>query len=211
MQCEEVPENVIEYLNGDLREPRLSRLKQHFSVCDACRTEVEELKPIWELLGMLPAAEPSPDSRARFDRMVETFKQGFEQGRSAKPMPEPETLGALEQQLLTAMLSLGLEPDASVIYDKVCNVAGKRVGQDTFYTTLYRLEEKGLLIARQSEPKNPLRGKPKRLYRIEEAGLRALKESLGDSARRLSEILEENSGSERTWISKFIRKGHQES
>ena len=75
---------------------------------------------------------------------------------------------------------------------------------------LEAIGEKGLLAARQSEPENPLRGRPKRLYRMEAAGLRALQESL-ESAKRLSELFEENSGSAQRWITNAAPKGPQSS
>jgi len=208
MQCEEVREQIAEHVNGELREPALSQFEQHLRVCDGCRAEAADLKMLWTDLGSIPAAEPGPGARARFDMMLGAYKQGLEQPRSEKPMPEPETLGPLEQKILTAMLTLESETGAVVIYDKLCDLTGKRVNLASFFTTLDRLEETGLLAARQSEPENSLRGRPKRLYRMEAAGLRALEESL-ESAKRLSEIFEENSGSARRWITNFARKGLQ--
>ena len=124
--------------------------------------------------------------------------------------PKPEMLGHFEQLILTAMTTLGPETYGVPLYDKLCAMSGKRVNQGSLYITLDRLEEKGLLASRQSDPKKEPRGKPKRYYRIEAAGLRALEESL-DSAKRLSEILDQNSGSVRRWITNHARKVLQSS
>jgi DNA-binding PadR family transcriptional regulator len=206
MQCEEVREKIAEYVKGELQEPARSQFEQHLRVCDACRAEAADLKMLWTDLGSIPATEPGPESRARFDMMLEAYKQGVEQARSERAMPETETLGPFEQKVLTAMLTLEPETDSVAIHDKLCGMTGKRVNLDTLYTALDRLEEKGLLAARQSDAENSLRGRPKRLYRIEAAGLRALEESL-ESAKRLSKIFEENSGSVRRWITNFAKKG----
>ena len=209
MQCEEVDEKILEYVSGELQGPALAQFEEHLRGCEACRNEAEASMMLWIDLEKIPTGEPSPDARAQFDRMLKAYKQELEQAQSVKAMPEAEKPDRFEQQVLTAMLTLGPEADFNAIQDKLRRMTGNRVGLDALFTALDRLEQKGLLQSRQSETKNPLRDRPKRLYCIDAAGLRALQETL-ESAKRLKQILEENGGSVPKWITNFAKKRLQD-
>jgi PadR family transcriptional regulator len=114
---------------------------------------------------------------------------------------KPEPLGHFEQVVLTAIVSLGGESYGVPIYDKVCDLAERRINLGSLYITLDRMEEKGLLASRLSDPAKEPRGRPKRFYRLQPDGFAALEESLAN-AKRLSEIFDDNSGSIRRWITK---------
>lgn len=119
--------------------------------------------------------------------------------------PAPESLGHFEQLVMTAVMMLGGEDYGVPIYDKVSELAEKRVNQGSLYITLGRLNEKGLLSSWESDPAKELRGRPKRFYRLEAAGFRALEESI-ENAKRLSEIFDDNSGGMRRWLKKNARE-----
>jgi DNA-binding PadR family transcriptional regulator len=127
-----------------------------------------------------------------------------------KTETKPETIGHFEQLVLTAILRLGGETYGAPIYDEVCNIAEKRVNLGSLYVTLDRMEEKGLLTSRWETPAKHHRGRPKRFYRLETAGLNALEHSL-ENAKRLSKIFDEKSGSIRRWLTKRRSLVHQES
>src|SRR5262245_3303631 len=104
-----------------------------------------------------------------------------------------DAIGRFEEILLTAVVSLGGETYGVPIYEKACAIAERRINLGAFYTTMDRLEEKGLLSSWESDPAKEPRGRPKRYYRIQPAGLRALEQVL-KNAQRLKEILDDNSG-----------------
>src|SRR5262245_11906269 len=79
MQCEEVREQFADYVIDQLREPTLSRVSQHLTACQECRNEADELKALWATLGSIPAAEPGPELRSRFQMMLEAYNQGLVQ------------------------------------------------------------------------------------------------------------------------------------
>src|SRR5438128_1660478 len=83
MQCEEVREQFADYVIDGLREPVRLQVEQHLMVCDSCRSEAAELKTLWADLGSVPAAQPGPELRARFDVMLEAYKHGLEQAPAA--------------------------------------------------------------------------------------------------------------------------------
>ena len=77
------------------------------------------------------------------------------------------------------------------IHSKVCELADRQVNLGSVYVTLDRLQSKGYVASRVAEGL-PRRGKPKRVYRLEPAGLRALEESV-ETAARVSESFYESS------------------
>lgn len=82
MQCEEVRDQFTDYLRDNLQEPVRSEVQQHLIACDACREEAEGLKMIWAKLGDIPATQPGPELRARFEVMLEAYKQGLDHAHS---------------------------------------------------------------------------------------------------------------------------------
>ena len=79
MQCEEVREQFADYVIDQLQEPTATRLLEHLSSCASCRAEAEELKSLWTTLGMIPAEEPTPQLRSRFQIMLEAYEHGLDQ------------------------------------------------------------------------------------------------------------------------------------
>jgi hypothetical protein len=82
MQCEEVREQLTDYVTSSVEEPLSPALAQHLMNCEACRSENEELKTLWTELGALPTAQPSSELRARFDSMLAAYRNGLDHARS---------------------------------------------------------------------------------------------------------------------------------
>ena len=75
MQCREVRSQFTDYVSETLEEPGYSQIRQHLLDCASCCAEAEELKTIWTNLGSIPSAAPGPELRARFDVMLDAYKQ----------------------------------------------------------------------------------------------------------------------------------------
>jgi len=89
-----------------------------------------------------------------------------------------EHLGIFEQAVLLALLrpqtELGKEGYGRAILKEVQHRLGREVSAGAVYSTLERLEAKGL-VSSELGPGTPVRGgRPKRHYRIEGDGVRAL-------------------------------------
>jgi hypothetical protein len=80
MKCDQVAEFLPDFLRGSLERERTALVQQHLDQCAECRDEVA----VWEKLALLPAPEPSPDARERFDRMLLAYQAG-----RAEPQPVP--------------------------------------------------------------------------------------------------------------------------
>ena len=79
MQCEEVREQLADYVIDQIQEPARSLIGGHLVTCKTCRSETEEIQSLWTTLGSIPAAEPGPETRARFQMMLEAYQHGVEQ------------------------------------------------------------------------------------------------------------------------------------
>jgi DNA-binding PadR family transcriptional regulator len=94
-------------------------------------------------------------------------------------MSEPARLGEVEQLVLLAMLRIDGDAYAVPIRDLIEGQTGIALARGSIYITLDRLERKGLVESRMSEPTPEPGGKARRVFRIRPSGLAALR-----SARR---------------------------
>src|SRR5579863_8199205 len=105
-----------------------------------------------------------------------------------------DSVGQFEQIILTAILSLRDDAYGVTIHDKACQLAAPRsISLGAVYVTLDRLEDKGLISSRLSDPTPERGGRSKRFYRLEALGERALEESAA-TAKRIWETVAEALG-----------------
>jgi DNA-binding PadR family transcriptional regulator len=92
----------------------------------------------------------------------------------------PDKLGEFELFVILAALRLGAEEAYTVsIADVIEEKTGRQVRRANVYTTLARLEDKGLVSTRFSDPLPERGGKPRRLVAVEPAGLAAIRAATG--------------------------------
>ena len=106
----------------------------------------------------------------------------------------PAYLGEFEQLLLLAVLRLTSEAYALDIARELDVRAGRSVSRGALYTSLDRLEDKGLLRWKTAPGTQARNGIPRRLYTVTPAGLTALRASLQTLLRMwrgLEDLLEE--------------------
>jgi len=94
-------------------------------------------------------------------------------------------LGEFEQLVLLTLIRLGTSGYGVSVREELHRRADRRVSLGTVYTTLFRLEAKGLVAARLGEPTPERGGRRKKHYVITAAGRRALERSLA-ALRQLS-------------------------
>jgi PadR family transcriptional regulator PadR len=107
-------------------------------------------------------------------------------------MSAPISLGQFEQIVLTAILSLGDDAYGVTIHSRVEGLSHpKKVTRGAVYATLDRMEDKGLISSRLSDPIKERGGRSRRYYRLEKSGEKALRES-ALAARRIYDVIAEN-------------------
>ena len=100
-------------------------------------------------------------------------------------MTHSANLGELEQLVLLALLRLDHDGYGVTVREELARRGGRVVSLGTVYTTLLRLEAKGLASARLGEPTAERGGRRKKHYAVTGAGRNALNRSLA-TLRKLS-------------------------
>ena len=93
-------------------------------------------------------------------------------------MAPPVNLGELEQLILLAILRLRDDAYGVTIRAELADRAGRHVAPGAMYTTLERLEAKGLIASRMSNPTPQRGGRAKRHVTVTAAGRHALTRAL---------------------------------
>jgi DNA-binding PadR family transcriptional regulator len=86
-------------------------------------------------------------------------------------------LGEFEQIVLLAILRLGQDAYAIPVREEIEERTGRRVARGALYTALERLEVKGCLRSRMSDPLPERGGRSRRYYTVTASGLAALRAS----------------------------------
>jgi PadR family transcriptional regulator PadR len=82
-------------------------------------------------------------------------------------------LGEFEYLLLTAATRLGEDAYGAAIRQEIEAATGRRCSIGALYTTLDRLEAKGLVQTQMGDPTPQRGGRPKRMVRVTAEGRRA--------------------------------------
>lgn len=105
------------------------------------------------------------------------------------PGPSVDThLGELEQLVILALLRLGDDAYGVSVQATLAERTGRTPALATIYTTLARLETKGLVASHLGEATPERGGRAKKHFRVTASGRSALKRSLAD-VRALSQGL----------------------
>ncbi len=86
-------------------------------------------------------------------------------------------IGGFEQMVLLAALRLEDGAYAVTIRQELEEKAGRNVARGALYTVLDRLESKGYLSSRMSDPTPERGGRSRRYYKVTTLGVNALKDS----------------------------------
>jgi PadR family transcriptional regulator, regulatory protein PadR len=93
-------------------------------------------------------------------------------------MAAPVNLGEFEQLILLAILRLRDNAYGVTIRAELADRAGRNVAPGAMYTALERLETKGLITSRMSDPTPQRGGRAKRHVTVTIAGVEALRRSV---------------------------------
>jgi DNA-binding PadR family transcriptional regulator len=99
-----------------------------------------------------------------------------------------ELLGAFEQAVLLATVRLGADAYGRTILHEAQSSLGREVSAGAIYTTLDRLEQRGLVRSRMESGTAVRGGRPRRFYTVAAEGVRALSETRQTLTRMWSEV-----------------------
>jgi DNA-binding PadR family transcriptional regulator len=89
-------------------------------------------------------------------------------------MGKDHSPGEFERLILLAVIRCGDNAYGYTVQRELENTINRAVALGAIYTTLERMEQKGLVSSRIGEPSPGRGGRPKRLFAVEAAGVRAL-------------------------------------
>ena len=89
-------------------------------------------------------------------------------------MAGTSSLGEFEQIVLLAILRIDKDAYGVSILSEIQNHAGRNPASGALYTTLDRLEEKGLVNSRMGDPSPQRGGRAKRFFEVTPAGMQAV-------------------------------------
>ena len=98
-------------------------------------------------------------------------------------MSKTNSIGQFEQTVLTAVLLLRENAYGVTIHQKVEDLAEKTISLGAVYTTLDRLEDKGLVRSWLSDPTPERGGRAKRCFQLMPRGEGVLQEAARTAAR----------------------------
>ena len=75
MNCENVKEQLPEWLNDQLPESERTLLEDHLDRCPDCRQELAATRQLWQRMAGVRSPEPRPEMRTRFYAMLDTYKK----------------------------------------------------------------------------------------------------------------------------------------
>jgi DNA-binding PadR family transcriptional regulator len=90
---------------------------------------------------------------------------------------KPSVLGDFEQLVLMGVLRLGDDAYGAAIRQEIHSRSGRDVSINAVYTTLDRLETKGLLRSWTGEPTPQRGGRRRKFYALRPAGLAAMQQA----------------------------------
>lgn len=95
-------------------------------------------------------------------------------------MGRGDHLGEFEQLVLLSILALDDDEAYGMrVRDELRETGGRDAAVPTVYSALERLEDKGLVSSSLGEPTPERGGRAKKLFRVEPAGVTALREARG--------------------------------
>jgi DNA-binding PadR family transcriptional regulator len=109
--------------------------------------------------------------------------------RATPHAPAPAPLGEFEQLLLLAILQCGNDAYTVPIRTLLSERAGRDVARGALFTTLDRLEAKGLVTSRMGEALPVRGGRPRRYFTVTTGGVASLRAARA-ALRLLSEGLD---------------------
>jgi DNA-binding PadR family transcriptional regulator len=89
-------------------------------------------------------------------------------------MKQPTSLGEFEQIVLLAILRLDQEAYGTAIRAEIGRCTGREIAPGALYTTLDRMEEKGMVNSRMGEATPQRGGRAKRYFALTKKGREAL-------------------------------------
>ena len=75
MSCKHVQNDLAAFLTGNLADTKKPDLEAHLKTCPVCQKQYQSMAAMWSNLGQLPVEKPDASMTARFDAMLNRYKE----------------------------------------------------------------------------------------------------------------------------------------
>jgi hypothetical protein len=86
MDCNNIKELIIDYMDGSLDTKEAEKVELHLSSCEECRAELETMKSIWFGMDDLNMEMVSDRLKKNIDSMIESYRLGINAGNEKSPV-----------------------------------------------------------------------------------------------------------------------------
>jgi predicted anti-sigma-YlaC factor YlaD len=76
LSCQELVELLSDYLEGRLPPGEKARFEEHLTICEGCRTYLDQMRQTIRALGRLTEETIPPDARAELLQAFRQWKKG---------------------------------------------------------------------------------------------------------------------------------------
>ncbi len=77
MNCEDIKELIVEYIDGGLDSEDIRKFDDHLSSCEECRMELAAVQSIWAKLDDIEMEQPSENLKKNFNNMINSYNLGM--------------------------------------------------------------------------------------------------------------------------------------
>lgn len=138
MKCEDIQNSMISILRGETDPAELDRINRHLAVCSTCRTELEELRSVWQNLASLPEEAPSTTLRRQFNSRMEQELEKIERPNPTRLLLPRKSRRLLSQftwhpawQFAATLLLLGIGFTGGYLYNRPQQKAFSAIQNET--------------------------------------------------------------------------------
>lgn len=111
MKCDKAQEFFSDYIENTLDRPMVVALETHLTGCEACSTDVADLRKMWTVLDQVPQVEPPADFVWRTTTRLQNELLNRREAERARPLPWWKRLTPVQSfgyATVAALLLLGI-------------------------------------------------------------------------------------------------------
>ena len=84
MECNDIKELFIDYIDGNLDSDETRIVDEHLSSCEACSSELASMKAIWLEIDNIEIEQISGNVKRNIDKMIDSYNLGMVDNKKTK-------------------------------------------------------------------------------------------------------------------------------
>jgi anti-sigma factor RsiW len=119
MNCEQIQNTLSAFIDNELKDEEIRRIREHLKQCPGCAEELKSLSTAWDFMGAAEEMEPSPYFWTRLSAEIaqqekeRSLRWGFWKRLLANPIPVAAAFALILGLLLGNLVGRTLYPNGS--------------------------------------------------------------------------------------------------